>query len=122
MVFFLLQPEAILTSVARAYSCCSMQMAHLCYDGSLVPFIGASGALLRLGLQGGSHMAVAWWSWSPPPSVRPWTRSIVDKGGRGGRQAADRAVLPAGRAISGVEPAMTFSVGGLRRPPALSPE
>ena len=59
-------------------------------------------------------------SWSPPWSVCPWTRSIVDKGGRGGRQAADRAVLPAERAVSGVEPPMTFSFGGLRRTPALS--
>ena len=122
MVFFLLQPEAILTSVARVYKCCSTQRADLCYDGCLVPFIGPSGALLRLGLQGASHTAEARWSWSPPRSLCPWTRSIVDKGGHGGRLAADRAVLPAERAVSEVEPAMTFSIGGLRRPPSLSLE
>ena len=67
-------------------------------------------------------MAEAGWSWSPPWRVRPWTRSIVDKGGRGGRQAVDRAVLPVERAVSKVEPVMTFSFGGLRCPPALSSE
>ena len=79
MVFFLLQPEAILTSVSRVYKGCITQRADLFYDGCLVPFIGPSGALLRLGLQGGSYMAESGWSRSPPPSVRPWTRSIVDK-------------------------------------------
>ena len=122
MVFFLLQPEAILTSVARVYQGCSTQRADLCYDGCLVPFIGPSSALLWLGLQGGSHTAKARWSWSPPPSLCPWTQSIADKGGRGGRPAADRTVLPAEGAVSEVEPAVTFSVGGLRRPPALLSE
>ena len=122
MVFFLLQSEAILTRVAKVYKGCSTQRADLCYDGCLPSFIGPSGALLRLGLQGGSHTAEAWWSMSPPWSVRPWTRSIVDKGGRGGRQAADRAVLPAERAVSEVEPTMTISIGGLPRPSALSSE
>ena len=122
MFFFLLQPEAILLGTARVYKRCNKQLADLCYDGGLAPFIGASGALLLLGVQGGSHTAVAWRSRSPPPWDRPWTRSIIDKVGRGGREAADRAVLLAGTAVSEVEPAMTFSVGGLRRPPALSPE
>ena len=75
-------------------------------------FIGASGALLLLGLQGGSHTAVAWRCRSPPRPLRPWTRSITNKGGRGGRQAADRAVLPAERAVSEVEPLMTYSLEG----------
>ena len=97
MIFFLLQPEAILLGTTRVYKRCRKQLADPCYDGSLVPFIGASGALLLLGLQGGSHMAEAWWSRSPPRPVRPWTRSIADKGGRGGRPAADRAVLLQGR-------------------------
>ena len=97
MTFFLLQPEAILLGIARVYKRCYKQLANPCYDGSLVPFIGASGALLLLGLQGGSHTAVAWRSRSPPLPLRPWTRSIADKGGRGGRPAADRAVLLQGR-------------------------
>ena len=122
MVFFLLQPEAILLGIARVYKRGYKQLADLYYNGGLGAFIGASGALLLLSLQGGSHMAVAWWSRSPPLLLRPWTRSITDKGGRGGRQAADRVVLPAWKAVSEVEPTMTFSVGGLRRPPALSPE
>ena len=122
MIFFLLELKATLTRIARVYKGCSTPRVDPCYDGCLPPFIGASGALLRLGLQGGSHMAVSWRSRSPQPSLRPWTRSIVDKGGRGGRQAADRAVLPAERAVSEVEPTMTFSFGGLRRPPALSSE
>ena len=122
MIFFLLGLKAILTRIARVYKGCSTPRVDPCYDGCLPPFIGASGALLRLGLLGGSQMAVAWWSWSPLPSVRPWTWSIVDKGGRGGRQAADRAVLPAERAVSEVEPTMTFSFGGLRHRPALSLE
>ena len=62
MVFFLLQLEAILTSVARVYKGFSTQRADPCYDGCLVPFIGSSGLLLRLGLQGGSHTAEARWS------------------------------------------------------------
>ena len=121
MIFFLLGLKASLTSVATVYKGCSTQRADPCYDGCLVPFIGPSRALLWLGLQGGSHMAEAGWSWSPPRCLRPWTRSMVDKGGRSGRQAADRAVLPAERAVSEVDPTMTFSVGGLRRLPALSP-
>ena len=122
MIFFLLQPEAILLGVARVYKCCSMQMAELCYDGSLVPFIGASGTLLLLGLQGGSHTAVARWSRSPPRPVHPWTRSIADKGGVVADMQPTALVLSAERAVSEVEPAMTISVGGLRRPPALSSE
>ena len=122
MVFFLLQPRAILTRVARVYKGCRPQRDDLCYDGCLVPFIDPSGALLPLGLQGASHTAEARWSWSPPRSVCPWTRSIVDKGGRGGRPAIDHAVVPAEGEVSEVEPTMTFSVGGLRRPPALSSE
>ena len=74
MIFFLLGLEAILTSVARVYKGCSTQRVDPCYDGCLLPFIGDSGALLRLGLQGGSHTAEAPWSWSPPRSIRPWTR------------------------------------------------
>ena len=122
IVFFLLRLKAILTRVARVYKGCSTQRADPCYDGCLVPFIGPSGALLRLGLQGGSHTAETRWSWSPPPSLCPWTRSIAEKGGRGGRPAADRAVPLVEGAVSEVEPAVTFSVGGLRRPPTLSPE
>ena len=97
MTFFLLQSEAILLGIARVYKRCAIRKADLSYDGSLVPFIGASGALLLLGVRGGSHMAVAWRSKSPPPFVRPWTRSIANKDGRGGRPPADRAVLLQGR-------------------------
>ena len=100
MIFFLLGLKAILTRIARVYKGCSSRRVDPCYDGGTSPFIGASGALLRLGLQGGSHMAEAGWSGSPPASVRPWTWSIVDKGGRGGRQATDRAVLPTEWAVS----------------------
>ena len=88
------------------------KIADLSYDGGLGAFIGASGALLLLGLQGGSHMAEAWWSRSPPLLLRPWMQSITGKGGRGGRQAADRAVLSAGGAVSEVEPLMTYSLEG----------
>ena len=112
MIFLLLKPEAILVRSARVYKCCSKQLADLCYDGGLAPFKGASGALLLLGVRGGSHTAVAWRSRSPPPPDRPWTRSIIDKVGRRGRQATDRAVLPAGTAVSVVEPTMTFSLEG----------
>ena len=83
MTFFLLQAEAILLGIGRVWKRCGIRKADLPYDGSLVPFIGASGALLLLGLRGGSHMTKAWRSRSPPWPVRPWTRSIADKGGRG---------------------------------------
>ena len=112
MIFFLLQLKAILLCIARVYKRGCKQLAHPCYDGGLGAFIGASGALLLPGVQGGSHTAVVWKCRSPPLPARPWTRSIADKGGRGGRQAADRAVLPTGKAISEVEPAMTFSLEG----------
>ena len=50
MIFFLLQSEAILLGIARVYKHCCKQLADPCYDGGLGAFIGASGALLLLGL------------------------------------------------------------------------
>ena len=53
-------------------------------------------------------MAVAWRSWSPPLLKPPWTLSIRDKVGRGGRQAADRAERLAGVSVIVVDPTMTI--------------